>query len=91
MEQNPVDWNGESVENLEINGSIRELRSMDLMRYRLISDLDNQKQINYHSWKENTEISVIAKFSCKISYDKENIVTQSWANVIFVLRGEMCY
>ena len=39
---------------------------MDLMHNRLTFDLGNKREINYHSWKEHTKISKIARFSGEI-------------------------
>ena len=34
---------------------------MDHLHNRLTFDLDKTKEMNYHSWKERTEIKTIAK------------------------------
>ena len=64
---------------------------MDLVRYGLILGLGNNKKINYHSSKKHTKISIIAKFSCEISQNAENIAMRNCQILHnLVLRAEMC-
>ena len=62
-----------------------------LLHNRLTFDLGYKKEINYHSWKERTKISTIARFSFKMWGSTEYRGMQSKQILYtFVLRGWKC-